>query len=85
MSNLSTIVRIFTPLLWGRIYAWGTSIGRPSLIYYCSALGGIIQIGLVNAILRAPTPGEETGEEMVLTPRAEEEQVTPRSLQQKQE
>ena len=28
---------------------------------------------------------EETGEEMALTPRAEEEQVTPRSLQQKQE
>ena len=85
ISNLGTIVRIFTPLLWGRIYAWGTSVGRPSLIYYCSALGGVIQIALVNAILRAPTPGEETGEEMVLTPRAEEEQVTPRSLQQKQE
>ena len=50
LSNLGTVVRVLTPLIWGWIYTFGLSVGQPSLIYFCSAAAGIVQVYLARAI-----------------------------------
>ena len=67
VSNLGTVVRVFTPLLWGRIYAYGSAIGRPSLIYYCSAASGLIQIALVRKNASFALPCSATTDDFTKT------------------
>eukprot|EP01051_Picozoa_sp_SAG22_P005311 SAG22_NODE_311_length_12629_cov_20.911891_6_plen_432_part_00 len=56
LSNLRTICNILTPMLWGRIYAYGVRKGRPSLFYLVSAAAGVIQLLILKLLLSAPAP-----------------------------
>ena len=56
VADLETIVRILSPLLWGRIYSLGTRLGRPSFFYYVAAAAGLVQLGLLGLLRRSPDP-----------------------------
>ena len=46
-SNLQTILRILSPMFWGRLFAVGTRIGAPSLFYLVAA--GMFSVQLLMA------------------------------------
>jgi DHA1 family tetracycline resistance protein-like MFS transporter len=50
ISSLSTIARIVTPILWGQVYAVGVAMGVPSLFYFVSAAGGVVQLCLLRVL-----------------------------------
>lgn len=83
ISNLGTIVRVFTPLVWGSVYNYGLRHNMPSLIYFVSAASGSVQLLLVRAVIAAPVPAElklvKEKAAVHLVPKAEELD-TPRSL-----
>ena len=56
LADLETIVRILSPLLWGRIYSLGTRLGRPSFFYYVAAAAGLVQLGLLGLLRRSHDP-----------------------------
>ena len=37
-------------MLWGQLYAYGVSIGLPSLFYFVSTAGGIVQLCLLRVL-----------------------------------
>ena len=50
LQSLSTVIRIVSPIIWGRIYAYGVSAGIPQLFYYVSAAGGVVQVILLRVL-----------------------------------
>jgi hypothetical protein len=50
LSSISKLVGIVTPLLWGQLYAHGVRVGRPSLFYYVSAVGGLVQLAMLRVL-----------------------------------
>ena len=50
LSSLSTVIRIITPIIWGRLYAYGVSIGMPQLFYFVSAGAGVVQVILLRVL-----------------------------------
>ena len=51
LNSISKLVGIGTPLLWATIYAYGVRIGVPSLFYYASAAGGIVQMAMLRVLI----------------------------------
>jgi hypothetical protein len=51
LSSISKLVGIVTPLLWGQLYAYGVAAGIPSLFYYASAAGGVLQLLMLRVLL----------------------------------
>ena len=54
LSNLRTICTILTPMIWSRVYGYGVRVGVPSLFYYVSAAGGLLQLVLLRKLVSAP-------------------------------
>ena len=50
LSSLSTVIRIVTPIIWGRLYSYGVSIGMPQLFYFVSAGAGVVQVILLRVL-----------------------------------
>ena len=62
LSNLSTVVRVFTPLIWGAVFNYGLRTGRPSFIYFVCATSGVVQMLLVKLLIAAlDKDGMQTG------------------------
>ena len=51
LNSISKLVGVITPLLWGQLYAYGVRIGLPSLFYFASAVGGVIQLCMLRMLL----------------------------------
>ena len=61
LSNLKTICTILTPMMWGRIYAYGVRVGVPSLFYGVSAGAGLVQLLILHKLFHAPGPPAKHG------------------------
>ena len=49
-SNLQTILRIVSPIAWGRMFSWGLERGRPGLFYLVAAALYVLQLACANAV-----------------------------------
>jgi len=51
LSSISKLAGIVTPVLWGQLYAYGVRVGVPSLFYFASAAGGVVQLVMLRVLL----------------------------------
>ena len=56
LSALATIVKIVTPLVWGRSCAYGVATNRPSMFYWVSVAGGCLYLLILQRLISAPDP-----------------------------
>ena len=61
LSNLQTVCRIVAPLVWPNIFAWGSKVGRPQLLYFSAAAANLLQLQLSTVIGRSESMSRRKG------------------------